>query len=116
MQRKHLETLCASWPGVSSEVKWHDDLVFSVAGKMFCCLCDQGSAHSKLSFKVEPERFLEFTDQPGFRPAPYLARAHWVALDDTSVVERSQLDAMVRRAYELVRAKLSKKLQRELAD
>ena len=116
MDAKRLERLCARWPGVTSDVKWQDDLIFSVAGKMFCGLCLRGPEKGKLSFKVEPGRFLEFTDRPGFRPAPYMARAHWVTLDDPSVLPRTELDALLRRAYELVRARLTQKLQRQLAD
>jgi predicted DNA-binding protein (MmcQ/YjbR family) len=116
MDAKRLKKLAAPWPGVTSDVKWEDDLIFSVAGKMFCGLCLRGKETGKLSFKVEPERFLEFTDRPGFRPAPYMAKAHWVTLDDPSVVPAAELEALLRRAYELVRARLTKKLQRELAD
>lgn len=115
MDAKTLTRLTAAWPGVSSDVKWGADLAFSVAGKMFCVLCLEGSETGKLSFKVEPERFLEFTDRPGFRPAPYLARAHWVTLNDAGVIARAELDRLLRRAYELVRAGLPKKTQRELS-
>jgi predicted DNA-binding protein (MmcQ/YjbR family) len=82
---------------------------------MFCALCTKGPEKGKLSFKVEGERFLELTDRPGFRPAPYLARAQWVTLDDPKAIGRAELEALLRRAYELVVAKLAKKRQRELA-
>ena len=113
MDAKHLQQLSKPWPGVTSDVKWDDDLIFSVGGKMFCGLCLRGREQGKLSFKVEPERFLEFTDRPGFRPAPYMARCHWVTLDDPRVVPKAELDVLLRRAYELTRAGLTKKLQRE---
>ena len=116
MDDKALAKLVKNWPGVTSDVKWDDDLIFSVGGKMFCGQCLSGPEQGKLSFKVEPERFLEYTDRPGFRPAPYMARAHWVTLDDPKVVPRKELDALIRRAYELVRARLTKKLQAQLAD
>jgi predicted DNA-binding protein (MmcQ/YjbR family) len=116
MDAKRLEKLSAPWPGVTHDVKWDDDLIFSVGGKMFCGLCLRGKEQGKLSFKVEPERFLEFTDRPGFRPAPYMAKSHWVTLDDPSVVPKAELETLLRRAYELVRERLTKKLQRELAD
>lgn len=116
MNQTALKKFALRWPGVTHDVKWDDDLIFSVAGKMFCGLCLSGAEKGKLSFKVDPERFLEFTDRPGFRPAPYMARAHWVTLDDPGVVPGAELDALLRRAYELVRAKLPKKTQRELAD
>jgi predicted DNA-binding protein (MmcQ/YjbR family) len=116
MDEKSLRRLCSGWPGVSAEIKWEDDLIFMVAGKMFCGLCVKGGQKGKFAFKVEAERFLEFTDRPGIVPAPYMARAHWISLDDPSVLPRAELQTLVRRAYELVREKLPKKLQRELAD
>ena len=115
MNEAALRKLTAGWPAVGAEIKWEDDLIFMVDGKMFCGLCVTGKEKGKLSFKVEEERFLEFTDRPGFRPAPYMARAHWVTLDDPKVVPKAELEALIRRAYELVFAKLTKKRQRELS-
>jgi predicted DNA-binding protein (MmcQ/YjbR family) len=115
MDEMRLRKLCEPWPGVGCDVKWDDDLIFMVGGKMFCGLCLRGKEQGKLAFKVDAERFIELTDRPGFRPAPYMARAHWVALDDPSVVPAKELDAFLRRAYELVFAGLTKKLQREIA-
>ena len=116
MDEKSLRRLTARWPGVAAEIKWENDLIFMVAGKMFCGLCVSGEQRGKLAFKVEAERFLEFTDRPGIVPAPYMARAHWISLDDPAVLPRAELEALIRRAYELVREKLTKKLQRELGD
>jgi len=116
MTKQSLLKLTHDWPGVSAEIKWEDDLIFMVAGKMFCGLCVSGVEKGKFSFKVEAERFLELTDRPGFRPAPYMARAHWVTLDDPNVVPLTERQQFVRRAYELVFAKLTRKQQRELAD
>ena len=114
MNEAALRKLTKAWPATDADIKWEDDLVFTVDGKMFCALCLRGAEKGKLSFKVEPERFLEFTDRPGFRPAPYLARAHWVTLDKPSVIGKAELEALIRRAYELTFAKLSKKRQKEL--
>ena len=114
MTKDSLLKLTRDWPGVSAEIKWEDDLIFMVAGKMFCGICVRGAEKGKLSFKVDAERFLELTDRPGFRPAPYMARAHWVTLDDAGVVPKAELQQFIRRAYELVFAKLTRKLQREL--
>lgn len=116
MDEKAMAKLVGKWPGVASDVKWGNDLIFSVGEKMFCGICLGGPEKGKTSFKVEPERFLEYTDRPGFRPAAYLARAHWVTLDDPAVISRAELQALLRRAYELVRAKLTKKLQAQWAD
>jgi predicted DNA-binding protein (MmcQ/YjbR family) len=45
-----------------------------------------------------------------------MARAHWIAMDDPGVMPKAELEVLLRWAYELVRAKLPKKRQRELAD
>lgn len=116
MNEDRLREWVGGWPGVEASIKWEDDLVFSVAGKMFCVTCVRGPHAGSLSFKVEDERFLELTGRPGFAPAPYLARARWVQLEKPAKVPVAELRGLLRRSYELVRARLPKKTQRELAD
>lgn len=101
-------------PGATENVQWGDDLVFKVGGKMF--FCSGTDAASCYSFKVDDDRFLELTDVPGVKPAPYLARARWVQVDpDHCQLPPAQIEALLRRSYELVLGKLSKKLQRQIA-
>jgi predicted DNA-binding protein (MmcQ/YjbR family) len=114
MDAHELESLCGAWPGVTRSIKWEDDLVFSVAGKMFVVTALRGPHKHRISFKVEADRFLELTDQPGMMPAPYMARAFWISVTEPERFSRAQLEAFVRRSYELVRAGLSKKLQARL--
>jgi predicted DNA-binding protein (MmcQ/YjbR family) len=118
MTPDRLRRLCYDWPGVTEDIKWGNDLVFSVAGKMFCVL-DAMSAEAggsgRLSFKVEDARFLEFTDRPGIIPAPYMARAHWISLTSPKAMQATETKALIRRSYELVFARLPKAKQRELS-
>jgi predicted DNA-binding protein (MmcQ/YjbR family) len=111
-----LETLCGAWPGVTSSVKWEDDLVYSVTGKMFAVSCLRGPDRERLSFKVDPERFLELTDQPGIIPAHYMARAFWITIAEPERFKRAEIEAFVRHSYELVRSRLTKKMQAKLAE
>ena len=67
-----------------------------------------------MSFKAEEERFLELTDRTGFRPAPYLARSKWVCVEQADALSDKEAAELLRRSYELVFAKLTKKLQREI--
>jgi predicted DNA-binding protein (MmcQ/YjbR family) len=117
MNSDRLRALVSGWPGVSEDVKWGNDLVFSVGGKMFCVLdatpATEGGS-GRLSFKVEEERFLEYTERPGIVPAPYMARAHWISLTAPEALPTAELKAGIRRSYELVFAKLTKAKQREL--
>jgi predicted DNA-binding protein (MmcQ/YjbR family) len=66
----------------------------------------------RMSFKVDTDRFLELTDQPGMMPAPYMARAFWVSITEPERFGDAQTKTFVRRSYELVRSRLSKKLKR----
>jgi predicted DNA-binding protein (MmcQ/YjbR family) len=110
-----LDTLCGGWPGVTQDVKWGNDHVFSVGGKMFCVTAvDAAHKGGGISFKVDPERLLELTDQPGIIPAPYMAKHGWVLVQDPKALPARELSALIRRSYELVAAKLSRKARREL--
>jgi len=114
LDEDQLGLLCSGWPGVTRSIKWEVDLVYSVAGKMFVVMCTIGPERGRFSFKVDTERFLELTEQPGMMPAPYMARAFWVSIVEPERFARPEIEAFVRRSYELVRAGLSKKLQAKL--
>lgn len=106
-----VDALCGHWPGVTRDIKWGAELVFSVGGKMFVVMPEGGG---RLAFKVADERFLELTDQPGMIASPYLARAHWVMVQEPRRFSTAELCGHIRTAYGLVRARLTKKLQAEL--
>lgn len=112
MNESQLRALFADWPGVQAEIKWQDDLVFAVGGKMFAVYCLRGTQAGFLSFRVGPERFLEFTDRPGMRPAPYLARAHWVQRIEAKALARAELKPLLRASYDYALSRLTR-AQRE---
>lgn len=113
MNREHYDRWLLGLPGVTQDIKWGADLVYSVGGKMFAATgCEDASG--AISCKVEDERFLELTDQPGIVSAPYLARAHWVLLQRPQELGADFVRERLLRSYELVRAKLPKKLRLQL--
>jgi len=116
MTDAELDSICGTWPGVTRSIKWEVDLVYSVANKMFAVLCTLGMERGRLSFKVDPERFLELTDQPGISPAPYMARAFWVTLANPTQFGRAKMQEFLHRSYELVVEKLPKKAQGKLGE
>ena len=105
--------VCRSFPGCTEDTKWDHDTVFSVGAKMFAVTNKEAPARG-FSFKVEDERFLELTDRPGIVPAPYLARAKWVFVTPDARLDDDEFAALLRRSYELVFAKLTRKLQRDI--
>jgi predicted DNA-binding protein (MmcQ/YjbR family) len=105
--------LCLPFPHVTEQVQWDDVLVFKVGGKMFA-IAPLEAADQWIAFKCSPEEFAELTERPGIIPAPYLARAYWISIESESVLRRSEVEALLRRAHELVFAKLPKTHQQKL--
>ena len=68
-----------------------------------------------MSFKCSEEDFAELIEMPGIIPAPYLARAKWVALETESALPRAEIERLLGQAHTLVLAKLTKKLQAGIA-
>jgi predicted DNA-binding protein (MmcQ/YjbR family) len=107
-----LYELCRSLPGVTEDVKWGDNLVFSVAGKMFAVF--DLPAGEPLSFKVDRDAFALMIQQPGIRPAPYLAKHSWVAVDGRDTLPREVLEDLLGEAHAIVAAKLPRRVREKL--
>jgi predicted DNA-binding protein (MmcQ/YjbR family) len=105
-----LRELCLSFPGATEQIQWGNDLLFKVGGKMFA-LTPLEPAPVCLSFKASPETFAELTERPNIIPAPYLARAQWVALETRDALSAQELARLLRESYEMVFAKLPRKIR-----
>jgi predicted DNA-binding protein (MmcQ/YjbR family) len=105
---------CLSLPHATEQVLWEIDLVFKIGGKMFAIVVLEPHRVC-LTFKCTPEDFVELVERPGIIPAPYSARAHWVALESPDALSRPETLRLIKCSYDLVFAKLTKKMQRELA-
>jgi len=103
-----LRELCLSFRGATEQIQWGYDLVFKVGGKMFA-VTPLEPAPVCLSFKASPENFAELTERPNIIPAPYLARAQWVALQTRDALPAGELARLLRDSYDMVFAKLPKK-------
>jgi predicted DNA-binding protein (MmcQ/YjbR family) len=103
-----VRTICRAMPGATEDLKWGADLAFSVGGKMFCVVNTEPP--HQMSFKCTPDDFAELTEREGLIPAPYLARAMWIQQSDLAgeVLDRRELQQLLRKSYDLVVAKLPK--------
>jgi predicted DNA-binding protein (MmcQ/YjbR family) len=108
-----LRQICLAFRGVTEQIQWGNDLLFKVGGKMFA-IAPLEPAPVCLTFKCSDESFAELTERPRIIPAPYLARAKWVALESPDAMTRGELSELLRTSYELVFAKLPKRAQEEL--
>lgn len=110
MTAEQVATFCLNLPGAHEDIKWGGVRVFSVAEtKMFALF--HLSGRDGLAFKVDADLFLGFCDRPGIRPAPYLARAHWVSMAAPYPLSDNELQALLTRSHQLVVSKLPKRLK-----
>ncbi|KJK17130.1 MmcQ/YjbR family DNA-binding protein [Pseudomonas sp. NPDC087612] len=109
ISEEQVAAFCLSLPGAREDYKWGGIRVFSVAGNKMFAVLDLGGAG--LSFKVDSELFLGYVDRPGVRPAPYLARAHWVSMAAPYPMGRAELTELLQRSHQLVVRRLPKRLQ-----
>lgn len=112
MDVEWLRKTCLSLPQTTEQIQWGNDLLFKVHGKMFA-MTPLEPAPVCLSFKCSEEAFAELTERPGIIPAPYLARAKWVALETPDAISKEELAQLLRTSYELVVAKLPRKLMQD---
>jgi predicted DNA-binding protein (MmcQ/YjbR family) len=113
MDIDQLRKLCLSFPGTTEQVQWGDNLLFKVGGKMFA-VTSLEPARLWLSLKADPQEFAELTERQGVIPAPYLARAKWVAIESAQTLPSLEVAALLRKSYELVAAKLPRALRESL--
>jgi predicted DNA-binding protein (MmcQ/YjbR family) len=105
---------CLSLPYTTEQIQWGNDLLFKVGDRMFAGMPLE-PARVWLSLKADPEEFAELVEHPGVIPAPYMARAKWIAIENERALPRVEVLRLVSKSYEMVFAKLTRKLQAELA-
>jgi len=111
MDLETLRNFCKKLPGATEDVKWENDLCFMVGNKMFCIT--GFGVPLRASMKVTDDDFEELVNRSDIIPAPYLARYKWVSIQDPSALTNKEWEHYVRKSYELVKAKLPKKVLKE---
>ncbi len=113
MDVEWVRKFCLSLPHTTEQVQWGSDLLFKIGGKMYALLPLEPAA-IWLTFKCTDEEFATLVDQPGIIPAPYLARARWVALETEHALRPAEIKRLLRQSYDLVFARLPKRTREEL--
>ncbi|HUS00551.1 MAG TPA: MmcQ/YjbR family DNA-binding protein [Chitinophagaceae bacterium] len=113
MNIEDVQNICKALPAVTEDIKWGNDLVFSIGGKMFC-VAGLNQSPTTASFKVTDEEFDEMCDRDGFKPAPYVAKYKWVWIDDISKMKKAEWKKYIKQSYDLVKAKLPNKIKKQL--
>ena len=117
MTLSRFRALCLEQPGATEQIQWDVDAVFKVGGRMFAVVCTDHTQYPDApvcSFKCDAEDFAAFVERDCVVPAPYLARAQWVALQRWDALTDREIREAVARAYAIIRAKLPKTSQASL--
>ena len=114
MNIEQLRKFCLAFPGATEDVKWGSDLCFCVGAKMFC-VTGVDSSDSGVSLKCTPEKFAELTERAGIIPAHYVARYHWVTIEQLDAVTPAELKTLIEGSYQLVFDKLPPKIKKTIS-
>jgi predicted DNA-binding protein (MmcQ/YjbR family) len=120
MDAERLREYLLRLPHVVETMQWGANLVFwvgdkALGGKMFAVLNLDDDQKAVLSFAAGPERYAELLETEGVFPAPYLARAHWVALKDWGVFRSRELEELLEDGRRLIYDKMPKRTREVLA-
>lgn len=115
MTYDEFNAFCRLLPAVTHVVQWGDSHVWKVGGKVFA-IGGWGDDKPAFTFKVSESDFLFLSDEPGYRPAPYLASRgmKWIQSYDAPDSEDEELRYYIEQSHHIVSLGLTKKKQKEL--
>ena len=109
---KRFDGFVATLAGTSLVDQWESH-VAKVGGKVFVLL-SAGEDGVALTFKCSEDSFELLTTLDGVGQAPYFAKRKWVSVTEKAPLSASELEAYVKRSYELVAAGLTRKARQDL--
>jgi predicted DNA-binding protein (MmcQ/YjbR family) len=112
MNIETVREFCMSLPHATEDVKWGNDLCFSVGAKLFC-VCDL-AGDLTVTIKVAEEEFHELCSTENIDPAKYTGRYGHVTISNIMRFSEEEWKTRIRKSYDLTLAKLPKKLRESL--
>jgi predicted DNA-binding protein (MmcQ/YjbR family) len=116
MTRAEFNRYCKSLPASTHVVQWGGSDIWKVGGKVFAVGgWDQGDL-TGITFKVSPMAYEMLKDQPGLRPAPYLASRglKWIQRYETKGLSTADMREYLKASYRIVSDALPKKTRAAL--
>ena len=116
MMKDGYNTFCASLPATSHVVQWGGCDVWKVGGKVFAIAAWDAGDEPRFTFKVSDLAYEILKEQPGLRPAPYLASRgmKWIQHYEQPGLDDEALRDYLRASHHIVSLGLTKKKQKEL--
>lgn len=115
MTYDEFNAFCGGLPATSHVVQWGGSQVWKVGGKVFA-IGGWAEGEAAYTFKVSDIAYEILKEQPGLRPAPYLASRgmKWIQHYAQPGLSDAELKDYLRQSHHIVSLGLSKKKQREL--
>ncbi len=116
MTYDEFNTFCGSLAATSHVVQWGGADVWKVGGKVFAIGGWDDGAAARFTFKTSEIAYEMLREQPGLRPAPYLASRgmKWIQHYEAPGLPDEALIDYLRESHRIVSLGLAKKRQREL--
>jgi predicted DNA-binding protein (MmcQ/YjbR family) len=116
MTYEGFNTFCRGLPATTYVVQWGGAHVWKVGGKVFAIGGWSKSELPAFTFKASDLNYEILKDQPGFRPAPYMASRgmKWIQQYDAPEDTDETLQYYLKESHRMVSLGLAKKTQREL--
>ena len=107
---------CASLPAATHVVQWGGAHVWKVGGKVFAIAGWSDGDGLAVTFKCSDIAFDILREQPGLRPAPYLASRgmKWIQRQTGESMDDEALKDYLRESHRLVVLKLPKLVRKEI--
>ncbi len=115
MTRDEYNSFCRGLTATTHVVQWGNSDVWKIGGKVFA-ICGWNKDTDAFTFKVSEIAFEVLRDQPGIRPAPYLASRgfKWLQHYAEPGLSDAELRNHITLSYEMIVAALPKKKRAEL--
>lgn len=116
LTRDEFNSFCAALPASTNVVQWGNASVWKVGGKIFAISSSWGSeGEQRVNFKCSDMAYSMLIQEDGIVPAPYLARAKWVRVEDPDALSKEDCCAYIKAAHAIITAKLTRKQRQDLA-
>lgn len=117
MTYEEFNDFCQTLPATTYVMQWGSSHVWKVGGKVFAIGgWDKSREQPAFTFKVSDHNYMVLQDQPGFRPAPYLASRgmKWIQQYEVNADNTDELKYYLTESHRIVSLGLTKKKQKEL--
>ncbi len=111
MTPAQFNAFCSTLPHTTHVVQWGGADVWKVGARLFAAMWADGGKNAGITFKVSALGYEILSQQPGLRPAPYMASRGmtWVQWYSDASMGAKELKLYLRQSYDLVLAGMPRK-------